>query len=661
MPDLGFYLLLIAFLLAAHALAAGLLGAWRDRPELIVSGKRALVALAAVLALSSAALLSALVSRDFSVAYVARHTDSHLPLFYTVSAFWAGQEGSLLFWALVLALCSAFAVHFNLRGLGSATPFIVATLAAVNLFFVAVMVFSANPFERLLVTATEGSGLNPLLRNPGMVFHPPLVLAGYATFAIPFAFAVGAMASRRLDTVWIRATRRWTLLAWFSLTAGILLGAEWAYKVLGWGGYWAWDPVENASLLPWLTGTAYLHSVMIQEKKGMLKIWNLVLIILTFELAVFGTFLTRSGILSSVHSFSGSSLGPMFFGFLLATAFLSLGLLWNRRKLLRSENRLEAVLSRESSFLFNNLVLVALAFAVLTGTMFPLISEYVTGEKISVGPPYYNKVAAPFGLALLALTGICPLISWRKATWRNFRNNFLWPLAATVIGTALLYAGGVRHPLALGLLAASIFVMIVTALEFIRGARARRRMTGEALHIATRKLIAKNPRRYGGFIIHAGTALLFVGIVGSSFYQTTVDGALAPGESLQAGDYTVVFHGLEPARDPARESVYANLELRRNGAFRGSLRPARHYYPNSDQPTTSVAIRTSPMEDVYVILQGWERNGAAHLRVMINPLTVWIWAGGGLMLLGTVIVIWPEPKHAVAAVRVPKEVVCDAA
>ncbi len=661
MPDLGFYLLLIGFLLTVHALAAGLLGGWRRRPELVASGKRALVALAGVLALSSAALVSALVTHDFSVAYVARHTDSHLPIFYTVSAFWAGQEGSLLFWALVLAVGSAFAVRFNLRGLGPATPYVVASLGGVNLFFVAVLAFSANPFERLPATVPDGAGLNPLLRNPGMVFHPPLLLAGYATFAIPFAFAMGAMASRRLDTAWIRATRRWTLLAWFSLTAGILLGAEWAYKVLGWGGYWAWDPVENASLLPWLTGTAYLHSVMIQEKKGMLKIWNLVLITLTFELAVFGTFLTRSGILGSVHSFSGSSLGPMFFAFLAATGVLSFGLLWRRRELLRSENRLEAVLSRESSFLFNNLVLVALAFAVLTGTMFPLISEYVTGEKISVGPPYYNKVAAPFGLALLALTGICPLISWRKATWRNFRNNFLWPLAATVAGTGLLYAAGVGRPLALGLLAACLFVLIVTGLEFVRGARARRRMTGEAARTALRKLIAKNPRRYGGFIVHAGTAVLFVGIVGSSFYQTAVDATLAPGESLQAGDYTVVFRGLEPARDPSRESVYAKLELLHEGAFRGTLRPARHYYPNSDQPATSVAIRTSPVEDVYVILQRWERNGAARLRVMVNPLTFWIWAGGGLMLLGTAIVLWPEPKHAVAAVRVPKEVVCDAA
>ncbi len=661
MPDLGFYLLLIGFLLAAHALAASLLGGWRRRPELVASGKRALVALAVALALSSAALVSALVTRDFSVAYVARHTDSHLPMFYTVSAFWAGQEGSLLFWALVLAVASALAVRFNLRGLGPATPYVVATLAGVNLFFAVLLVFAANPFERLLVTAAEGSGLNPLLRNPGMVFHPPLVLAGYATFAIPFAFAIGSMASRRLDTSWIRATRRWTLSAWFSLTAGILLGAEWAYKVLGWGGYWAWDPVENASLLPWLTATAYLHSVMIQEKKGMLKIWNLVLIILTFELAVFGTFLTRSGILSSVHSFSGSSLGPMFFGFLLATAALSFGLLWRRRTLLRSENRLEAVLSRESSFLFNNLVLVALAFAVLTGTMFPLISEYVTGEKISVGPPYYNKVAAPFGLALLALTGICPLISWRKATWRNFRNNFLWPLAATAAGTGLLYAAGVGRPLALGLLAACLFVLIVTGLEFARGARARSRMAGEPLPTALRKLIAKNPRRYGGFVIHAGTALLFVGVVGSSFYQTTVDGVVAPGGSLQAGKYTVVFQGLEPAREASRESVYANLELRENGAFRGVLRPAKHYYPTSDQPATSVAIRTSPVEDVYVILQGWERNGAARLRVMVNPLTLWIWAGGGLMLLGTLVVIWPEPKRAPVAVEVPEEVVCDAA
>lgn len=661
MADLGYYSLLIAFVFVIYSIAASVMGSWRRRPELVISGERAMLIHAGLLILSSGVLVEALVTRNFSLAYVASYTDSTLPMFYTIAAFWAGQQGSLLLWSLTLAVFGGVVVVQNRRKNRALMPYVVATLGGVNLFFLSVLIFAANPFEKLPVRAVEGSGLNPLLQNPGMVFHPPLLLIGYAGFTIPFVFAIAALWSKKLDATWIRTTRRWTLVAWFSLGAGILLGAEWAYKVLGWGGYWGWDPVENASLLPWLVGTAYLHSVMIQERRGMLKIWNMALIMLTFELAIFGTFLTRSGIVASVHSFGQSSLGSLFLIFLITSSGFAFWLLWTRRTSLKSDNRLEALLSRESSFLLNNLILVAIAFAVLWGTMFPVISEIVQGEKITVGPPFYDKVTAPFALALLLLTGACPLVAWRKASWSNFRRNFVWPLVVSLATGAVLVGAGMRSALAIAFFTACTFVLAVTLLEFARGARARRNMTGENLAFAAYKLTSRNKRRYGGFIIHLGMAVLFAGITGSSLFQTEATGTLAPGGTLQAGDYTLKFQGLHVEQGAGKNSVIAKLGIYRGNRHLGELSPAKDFYRSAEQPMTQVAIRSTPLEDLYVILSGWEKDGKASFNAFVNPLVSWIWAGGLMMLTGTVIVMWPDPRRVSAAKATEREVTYDVA
>ncbi|MFQ5663917.1 MAG: heme lyase CcmF/NrfE family subunit [Terriglobia bacterium] len=661
MADLGYYSLLAAFVLAFYAMAACLAGGWRRRWELVASGERALLAHAGFLILSSAALLHALVTRNFELEYVASHTDSHLPTFYTVSAFWAGQQGSLLFWSLALALFVSLVILQNRHKNRSLMPQACTVLAGVSLFFLSLLIFAANPFEKLPAPPAEGGGLNPLLQNPGMIFHPPALLLGYVAFTIPFAFAIAALWTKRLDSTWIRTTRRWTLFAWFTLGLGVLLGAEWAYKVLGWGGYWGWDPVENASLMPWLVGTAYLHSVMIQEKKGMLKVWNLVLIILTFELAIFGTFITRSGILSSVHSFGQSTLGPFFLTFLTTSFGFSLWLLWTRRAHLRSANQLESLLSRESSFLFNNLILVGIALAVFWGTIFPVISEAVRGQKISVGPPFFNKVTIPFALVLLLLTGFCPLIAWRKASWKNFRRNFVWPLLTSLLVAAGLLVGGVHSKLAVAFFAVGAFVLTVTLLEFARGARTRQKMSSENYAFALYKLTAKNKRRYGGFVIHIGIVLLFAGITGSSLFQTEAQASLAPGESVEVGSYTLIFQGLRSQRSPSKDSVSAQLDIYKKDRYIGVLSPAKHFHRNAKQPMTAVGIRSTLLDDLYVILAGWDESGRATFKVLINPLIAWIWSGGLIMLLGTVVVMWPDRQSLPVAEAVAKKVAYDVA
>jgi cytochrome c-type biogenesis protein CcmF len=534
-----------------------------------------MLGLAGLLSLASLILIHALLGRDFSLRYVAEHTSLDLAPLYAVTAFWAGQAGSLLLWALLLSWFGAVVVFQNRRTNRRLMPYVCATLSAVNLFFIGLVVFVANPLDRLAPIPEDGVGLNPLLQNHGMIFHPPALYLGYVGFTVPFAFALAALATGKLDPRWIVSTRRWTLFSWFFLGVGILLGAQWAYLELGWGGYWAWDPVENASLIPWLTATAYLHSVMIQEKKGMLKVWNLSLIILTFALCIFGTFLTRSGVVSSVHSFAGSSLGPLFVIFLVLVLGLSLGLLLYRLPRLSSEHRLDGLLSRESSFLFNNLILVGLAFTVLWGTMFPIISEWLAGTKMSVGPPFFNRVSLPIGLALLVLTGICPLIAWRRATLANFRRNLMLPLGAGALGATVLVAAGVHQPAAVGFFAGGIFVVWSIGAEFLRGARARQSISGEPFPLAFSRLVGRNKRRYGGFVVHVGMVVMLVGIVGSSVFQRELDVTLKPGESASLGSYSFVFRGLRETEQTDRAVVRADVDVNRRDRSLTTLQPER--------------------------------------------------------------------------------------
>jgi cytochrome c-type biogenesis protein CcmF len=595
-----------------------------------------------LLSIASAGLTYAFVTRDFNVEYVAAYSSRDLPIFYTISAFWGGQKGSLLFWAWILGLFASIVVLQNRRKNRELMPYVVGIIAVVLLFFEFILVFMSQPFERLGFIPPDGQGLNPLLQNPGMVFHPTTLYLGYVGFTIPFAFAIAALITGKLGDHWIRTTRRWTIFSWFFLTWGNLFGAQWAYVELGWGGFWMWDPVESASFMPWLTGTAFLHSVMIQEKKNMLKVWNMFLIIITFGLTLFGTFLTRSGILSSVHTFSETSMGPVFLGFIGAVLIFSFGLLSNRMHLLRSRNELDSLISRESSFLLNNLLFVGAAFAVFWGTVFPLISEAVRGVKVTVGPPFYNQVNVPIFLGLLALTGICPLIAWRKASARNLKRNFLRPATWGVLVGVVLFALGVRQVYALISFTLSGFVVATIVYEFYRGTRARREISGQNWLRSFRSLIGRNRRRYGGYVIHFGVVLLFIGATGKAFVKET-KATLAKGEIAQVGDYTLTYRGKATYPSRNRYVVAARLEVVNNGKSLGTLTPQKRFYKTSEQPTTEVAIRSTLKEDLYVILASYDEN-TASFKFIVNPLLTWLWIGGIVMTVGTLIAIWPDKE-----------------
>ena len=644
MGEIGELAIGMAFVVSLYGLAAPLLGKALRRQELVRSGSAAVYANFLLLAIASVALLQALLTRDFGNAYVAGYSSKDLGFWYTLSAFWAGQAGSLLFWALLLTGFAALVV-WRQSVYRELMPYVVATLMGTAAFFTMLLAFVSSPFARVPFTPADGSGLNPLLQNPGMFFHPPTQYLGYVGFTIPFAFAIAAMATRRLDDEWIRATRRWTLMAWFFLTWGVIFGMQWAYVELGWGGYWAWDPVENASLMPWLTATAFLHSVMIQEKRDMLKVWNLVLIVLTFALSIFGTFLTRSGVLSSVHSFALSSMGPLFFGFILLTLAVSFILLFARLPALRSASELDSLVSRESSFLFNNLILVGAAFSVFLGTIFPMLSEAVRGVKISVGPPFFNQVNVPIGLALLLVMGLCPLLAWRKASARNLRRNFLIPAAITVLGAVLLVAFGMDNPIALVAFTLSIFTTATILQDFHRGAMVRRGH-GETYPLAVARLVARNHRRYGGYVVHIGIILLFAGMAGSAF-SSEREAVLKKGQSTTLKQYTLRYEGTSRYPTRSAQVTAATLTVFNGGDRIAVLTPQRNFHKtHPDQPMTEVAIRSTMVEDLYIILAGLGEDGTANFRVIINPLMMWMWIGSAVLSLGTIIAFWPERGEA---------------
>src|SRR5689334_22328729 len=519
MTLLGQFALWAAFLLGLWCVVLSFSGRWRTRPELSSTIVRSVYAIFGCLVVASLSLWTGLIRHDFNMEYVWAYTSSNLPTPYIVSAFWAGQKGSLLFWAVVLSLFASLAQLLTPRRYAHLMPYVAGVTSTVVVFFVSVMLFGSNPFERLGFTPADGRGLNPQLQNVGMVIHPPMLYLGYISITIPFAFAVAALLSRRLDVGWIQAIRKWTLVSWLFLSIGITLGMWWAYVELGWGGYWAWDPVENASFLPWLTMTAFLHSVMIQEKRGMLKRWNLGLIVGTFLLSIFGTFITRSGVIASVHSFTQSNVGYFFLAFLTVAAVFSFTLLYTRWPALQADVQLESMLSREAAFLFNNLLLVGIAFSVLWGTLFPILSEAVRGTKITVGPPFFDRVNVPLGLLLLALTGVGPLIAWRKASTANLRRQFVGPALTGVVALVALLAAGMRDFYALMALALAGFVAGTIVQEFWRGVRARRRMHGESSAMAIARLIARNRRRYGGDIGYAGLLIYFVAFSGLAFQR----------------------------------------------------------------------------------------------------------------------------------------------
>jgi cytochrome c-type biogenesis protein CcmF len=649
--DLGRLAICLALVCAVFSAGVSILGAVRRRADLVRSGTHGAYACFALVALATGLLLRALLARDFSLEYVAAYSSSTLPTNYTVAALWGGQKGSLLFWAFVLTLFSTLVQWQNRDRNRDLMPYVTATMMVVAAFFLSLVTFITDPFERLAQPALEGADLNPLLQNYWMMIHPPSLYTGYVSASVPFAFAIAALATGRLGDQWIRTTRRWALFSWFFLSLGNLFGAMWAYEVLGWGGYWAWDPVENAAFMPWLVSTAYLHSVMIQEKKDMLRVWNMVLVLLTFSLTIFGTFLTRSGVISSVHSFTQSGLGPFFIWFLLAVILVSGGLIAYRLPELRTSGTIESFLSREAAFLFNNLILVGIAFAVFWGTVFPVISEWVRGVKITVGPPFFNQVNAPLGVVLLFLMGVGPAIAWRRATPRNLWRAFAFPVGSGVAAGCALLLAGVPVSLAQMTFALSVFVLGTIAQEFWRGMRARQAMLKERAPQALARVIGKNRRRYGGYVVHVGIVSIFVGIAASSAFRVEVQQTMKPGDVATVGRYELRYQRIESSEDGHMSSLAAVLDVSVGGRQIAVLKPEKRFYKKPQQPTTEVANRSTLREDLYVVLGSYDpKSQLVTILAYVNPLVVWIWIGGLVLAMGTAIAVWPGPAERRAEV-----------
>ena len=677
MADLGYIALLLALVVAIYGTVVSIIGGYRNNETLSTSGRNALYVAAALVTISALALVYLLVTNDFSNEYVASHSERNLPLFYRISSLWGGQAGSLLFWAWMLGAYSTIMVAFEWRRQPRRGPYLVATLLGVMVFFIFISLFAANPFQRLwvlpdgsttgalfrpenasLFIPADGMGLSPLLQNYWMVIHPVFLYLGYVGLTLPMAFAVSSLASGQLDNSWVKDVRVWNLIPWIFLAIGILLGSQWAYLELGWGGFWAWDPVENASLIPWLTATAFLHSIMIQQQRGMLKVWNMVLAFLGFWLVIIGTFITRSGIIDSVHSFAISNIGPLFLGFIVLTFLGFMALLWYRLPQLQSDSQLDSMLSRESAFLYVNVLFVVAAFITLFGTLFPIISEAVSNTKIAVSAPYFNKVDGPIFLAIIVLMGIGPLLGWRRSSSDALAKSLGPPIAlAIAVGVALfMFVTRNWAPIlawsACGLVLGTIFY------EFYRGARARHKAMGESWPLALMRVMSRNQRRYGGYIVHLGVIMIAIAIAGATSFQFNLKTSLALNETTTLGGYTFTYTGLEQHQASNHDAVIAHVLVERNGREIATLTPKMNFYSSiggQDMgPTTEVGLHTNLREDVYVVFNGFENNGdIAAFELFVNPLMLWMWLGGLVMIAGTAFALWPIPKRATRRVRAP--------
>ncbi|MBN1994155.1 MAG: heme lyase CcmF/NrfE family subunit [Anaerolineae bacterium] len=652
MPHLGYIATTLAFALAIYAAVVAVVGAQRRIPELITSARNAAFGVTGLVTIAVIIIEYLLITGHYQTRYVYEVSNKAAPIFYRMTALWGGQDGSLLFWSWLMSI---FATAVLLKKWGSMRvlmPYVLAVTQITLAFFIGLVVFVANPFEQLPFFPPDGAGLNPLLRHWGMIIHPPMLYLGFVGFVIPYAFAIAALITRQTGDLWIRATRRWSLTAWLFLSLGLLLGGRWAYDVLGWGGYWGWDPVENASLVPWLIATPFLHSVVMQENRGMLKRWNMALIILTFLLVIWGTFTTRSGVISSVHSFAQSAIGPLFFGFIaimFVASFILYVLRWDN---LKSDNELDAFISREAVFLLNNLLFTGLAFIVWWGSNFPLFSEALMDEKIVVGPPFFEKTTAPLWAAIVVLMGIAPLVPWRKASLKKIGDSLLWPAAVSVAVMALSYTvGSIKifgAVLGFGFCA---FTLAATLIEYGRGVSARHHSRGEPYPVALARLVARHRRRYGGYLIHIAIILIALGVVGSRFYQVESQRNLAIGQSMaisseMVGTYEITYHGLRQGPSPDdRLITEAILTVTHNGKPVGELGPTREFFVVQQQPMTIPDKRSTLADDLYVILAGWEGAGeTATFKAYINPLINWLWIGGGVLILGTLVAAWPNPQ-----------------
>ena len=660
MASLGFYLLLTAFVVSAYALAASVAGARRRSQRLIESGTGAFYLVAAIMSVASSIIVYAFVAGDYSIKYVQRYSDSVQPLFYKITSYWGGLDGSIMFWVFLLSLFGSAAVYINRERHRELIPYVVAVISVVQMFFLFLMVIHNNPFETYLTeNPADGAGLNPLLQNFYMVIHPPTMYTGFVGLTIPYAFGMAALITGYLDDSWLRAVRRWTMISWLFLSVGLGLGMIWAYEELGWGGYWGWDPVENAGLLPWFTATAFLHSVRVQESRGMLRVWNVTLVILTFFLTIFGTFLTRSGVVQSVHAFGEDpELARMFIIFMISILTVSFGFVIYRLPLLRARNELDSWVSREAAFLANNWILLFSAFFIAFGTLFPTISEAVTGERLTVGEPFFNKWMLPVGLTLLLLTGVGPLLAWRKSTVRNLRDQFLIPVAVALSVSGVLVALGVRVWTSGLCFALCGFVMGTIGQEFWRGARVRQGATGTDVFTALIGLVARNKRRYGGYIVHVGIVLIFLGFAGKGFTDEE-QVLLKPGQQAEVGDIVVRLDAVRVTDDGQKQMITAHTTVFRDGEEIAKMYPAKWYFrKHEDQPTTEVAIRRSISEDIYLVLPAFNlEEQSASMEIVVNPLVNWVWVGFGIMAIGTGIALLPDTAFAFAVAKIPANAV----
>ena len=618
--------------------------------RLFLTGQRLALGISFFVFLATFILAYQLVQSNFDIDYVARYTSLETPVVYKISALWAGQSGSLLFWLFILSIYTTIVILQNQQKHNSLMPWVIITLAIVQMFFLVLTNYVTNPFKPTDADfiVSNGNGLNPLLQNVTMATHPPTLYLGYVGFSVPFGFAISAMINRDTSPLWIQSIRRWALVSWLFLSIGIILGGWWAYRELGWGGYWAWDPVENASFMPWLTATAFVHSIIIQEKKDMLRVWNMVLIIITFTLCIFGTFLTRSGVMSSVHSFTGSSLGPIFLTFVFSIMIISFGMMYFRRNELRSTKKMESFTSRESGFLFNNMVFVVMCFAVFWGTLFPVFSEAIRGTKITVGPPFFNQINIPIGLILLALTGIGPLLAWRKTGKKILIRNFTFPIITGLIVAILLLIIGLRGAVVISF-SLGAFVTATITTEFTRGIQARRKKFNESIITALIKMVSKNRSRYGGYVVHLGIVFMFVGFTGHAFDQEK-EFSLKVGESNHVAGYNFKLIQMSETERPNHYAWISDLRVTNDeGKFVTNLHPEKRIYfhrnpdPNRRQPHSELDIYTTMNRDIYSIFSGVDsENSVAFIKIMVNPLVQWVWLGGYILVFGTIVALWPR-------------------
>ena len=639
--DLGYGMTIVALGLALYGGVSAGVGARTGRLALIESAQHAALGVFVLVTSCFALLTYAFLTFDFSVRYVATNTNLGTPFYYRITGVWGALEGSIILWSWMLALYTVILIVRHRVGARELYPWALATMLGILAFFLLVMTVAAPPFQRQVPVPADGRGLNPLLEDTGMITHPVALYLGFTGLTVPFAFAMAALITGRVGDTWLVLTRRWTIVAWYFLSLGLLIGGWWSYHVLGWGGYWAWDPVENAAFMPWLTATAFLHSVMIQERRRMLRLWNISLVILTFGLTLFGTFLTRSGVIASVHAFTQGSIGILFLSFLALVLLTALGLVAWRWEALRSEGELDSVLSRESAFLLNNVLLVAAAFTVFFGTVFPLLSEAARGVKVSVGAPFFNQINVPLFLSLVFLMGVGPLIAWRRASLDNLKRNFLWPVALGILAAALAFALGVRSLLAALTFATTLFVAVTIAVDFTRATRARLRV-GESLLPAMGGLLVRHNRRYGGFVVHLGILIVALGVMGSHAWSVQTETTLHRGETAELAGYRFRFDGLTAVEESNHFKVVGTFTVS-NGRVLGVLQPAKKFYPQEQAPIAYVDYRLGLREDIYLVLGDFARDGSqATIKLQVNRLVSWIWIGGVVLTLGALLAILPE-------------------